>query len=127
MKRATKDILYFETGPDNKPTLHVEPGEEFEVETQINRGPWLNDHPDREALEKKLRGGNPSSGAIYVEGANPGDRLIVHIGQIDVDPIGYTQFAGPAQPCRPGWAGPVWGPTARSSRSKTATSCGATP
>ena len=104
MKRATKDILYFETGPDNEPTLHVEPGEEFEVETQINRGPWLNDHPDREALEKKLRGGNPSSGAIYVEGANPGDRLIVHIGQIDVDPIGYTQFAG-QNGAMPAWLG----------------------
>ena len=26
MKRATKDVLYFETGPDNEPTLHVEPG-----------------------------------------------------------------------------------------------------
>ena len=37
MKRATKDTLYFETGPDNAPTLHVAPGEEFEVETQLNR------------------------------------------------------------------------------------------
>ena len=49
MQRASKDILYFETGPDNEPTMYVEPGEEFEVETQIGRGPWLEDHPDREA------------------------------------------------------------------------------
>ena len=49
MQCASKDILYFETGPDNEPTMYVEPGEEFEVETQINRGPWLEDHPDREA------------------------------------------------------------------------------
>ncbi len=40
MKRATTDVLYFETGPDNQPTLHVSPGEEFEVESQLNRGPW---------------------------------------------------------------------------------------
>ena len=39
MQRATTDVLYFETGPDNEPTLFVEPGEEFEVQTQINRGP----------------------------------------------------------------------------------------
>ena len=50
MQRATKNLLYFETGPDNAPTLHVEPGEEFEVEIQINRGPWLDNHPDGEAL-----------------------------------------------------------------------------
>ena len=42
MKRATRDILYFETGPDNQPTLHVSPGEEFEVESQLNRVPWLD-------------------------------------------------------------------------------------
>jgi len=104
MQRATKDLLYFETGPDNAPTLYVEPGEEFEVETQINRGPWLDDHPDREALKIKLRGGNPTSGCIYVEGAKPGQMLIVHSGDIDVDPIGYTSFSG-SNGAMPGWLG----------------------
>ncbi len=60
MKRATKEVLYFETGPDNEPTLYVDPGEEFEVETQMNRGPCLDSHPERETLEKKLISGNPS-------------------------------------------------------------------
>ena len=64
MQRATKNLLYVETRPDNAPTLHVEPGEEFEVEIQINRGPWLDNHPDGEALKVKLRGGNPASGCI---------------------------------------------------------------
>ena len=104
MKRATRDILYFETGPDNQPTLHVSPGEEFEVETQLNRGPWLDDHPDGEALRKKLRAGNPSSGCIYVDGAEPGQVLIVHIGEIDLDPIGFTSFRG-ANGAMPGWLG----------------------
>lgn len=104
MKRATRDILYFETGPDNQPTLHVSPGEEFEVETQLNRGPWLDDHPDGEALRKKLRAGNPSSGCIYVDGAEPGQVLIIHIGEIDLDPIGFTSFRG-ANGAMPGWLG----------------------
>ncbi len=104
MQRATKNLLYFETGPDNAPTLHVEPGEEFEVETQINRGPWLDDHPDGKALKVKLRGGNPTSGCIYVEGAEPGQMLIVHIGDINVDPIGYTMFQG-SNGAMPGWLG----------------------
>ena len=102
MKRATREVLYFETGPENKPTLYVEPDEEFEVETQLNRGPWLGLHPEKEELEKKLRGGNPSSGCIYVQGAEPGQVLIVHIGEIDLDTIGYTQFSG-ANDAMPGW------------------------
>ena len=104
MKRATTDVLYFETGPDNTPTLHVEPGEEFEVQTQINRGPWLDNHPDREKLIRKLTGGNPSSGCIYVEGAEPGQMLIVHVGEIAVDPVGYTRFSG-STGAMPGWLG----------------------
>ena len=54
MKRATRDVLYFETGADNAPTLYVEPGEVFEVETQLNRGPWLDGHPQEEQLRAKL-------------------------------------------------------------------------
>jgi acetamidase/formamidase len=104
MQRANTDILYFETGPDNEPTLFVDPGEEFEVQTQINRGPWIDTHPDREALEKKLIGGNPSSGCIYVNGAQPGQVLRVHIGEIQVDPIGFTRFRG-ANGAMPGWLG----------------------
>jgi len=104
MQRATKDVLYFETGPDNEPTLYVDPGEEFEVETQMNRGPWLDDHPDKEVLEKKLRAGNPSSGCIYVNGAEAGQVIIVRIGDIDIDPIGFTRFRG-ANGAMPGWLG----------------------
>ena len=104
MQRAKKEVLYFEIGPDNAPTLHVAPGEEFEVETQINRGPWLNDHPDRDSLSRKLRAGNPSSGCIYVEGAKPGQVLVVHIGEIDLDPIGFTQFRG-GNGAMPSWLG----------------------
>src|SRR5262245_23111782 len=42
MQRATMETLYFETGPDNAVTMRVKPGEEFEVQTQLNRGPWLD-------------------------------------------------------------------------------------
>ena len=56
MQRATTDVLYFEIGADNAPTMRVQPGEEFEVQTQMNGGPWLDDHPDGEALRRRLRG-----------------------------------------------------------------------
>ncbi len=104
MQRATKDTLYFETGADNPVTLRVQPGETFDVETQMNRGPWLDTHPDGERLRQALRGGNPSSGCIYVEGVQPGQMLTVHIGPIDLDPIGYTSFSG-QNGAMPGWLG----------------------
>ena len=92
MQHATPDILYFEIAPDNKPTLYVRPEEVFEVETQINRGPWLDSRPDREALELKLRGANPVSGCIHVEGAKPGQALVVHIGEFELGPVGFTRY-----------------------------------
>lgn len=92
MQHATTDILYFEIAPDNQPTLYVQPGEVFEVETQINRGPWLDSHPYREAMELKLRGANPVSGCIHVREAKPGQALIVHIGEFDLGPIGFTRY-----------------------------------
>ena len=89
---------------DNEPTHTVKPGETFEIQTQLNRGPWLDGHPDGEALRQKLYGGNPSSGCIYVEGAEPGQMLTVHIESIDLDPIGFTNFRG-STGAMPGWLG----------------------
>ncbi|MFL2746720.1 MAG: acetamidase/formamidase family protein [Dehalococcoidia bacterium] len=102
MKYTSTDKLYFETGPDNQPTLYVDPEEEIEIQTQINRGPWLDNHPEKKDLEKKLTGANPSSGAIFINGANPGDMLNVTIKKIDLDPIGYTQFTK-YNPLVPNW------------------------
>ena len=104
MKRATKDVLYGVTGADNEVTLCVSPGEEFEVETQMNAGPWLDEHPDGEALRARIPGGNPSSGCIAVEGAEPGQILKVRVGEFDLDDIGFTSFAG-ANNAMPSWFG----------------------
>ncbi len=96
MQHVSNEVLYFETGPDNPVTHHVGPGETFEVQTQINAGPWIDRLPEAERAvwRQKMRGGNPSSGCIFVEGAKPGDVLSVEIGRIEVDPIGYTRFGG---------------------------------
>ncbi|MQG18706.1 MAG: acetamidase [SAR202 cluster bacterium] len=102
MKYTSTDKLYFETGPDNPPTLYVDPGEKIEIQTQINKGPWVDDHPNKEQLKKKLSGANPSSGAIYINGATPGNVLNVSIEKITLDPIGYTQFTK-YNPLIPNW------------------------
>lgn len=111
VKRQDKDTLYFETAPDNPVTMTVEPGETFEVVTQMNRGPEPSEVPedirDEWARMRRgdMRGGNPSSGAIYVEGAQPGQVLVVHVESIEPHGIGYTQYRG-STGAMPGWLGP---------------------
>jgi len=104
MKTADTSTLYFETGPNNEPTLRVRPGERFKVITQMNAGPWLRGHPEEAELRRRLRGGNPSSGCIYIEGAKPGDMLTVHVGRITPHEVGYTRFAGRTG-AMPAWFG----------------------
>jgi amidase len=110
MQRQPRTPLYFETGPDNPPTMTVADGETFEVETQMNRGPDPDTvDPDlREEYEAlrnpSTRGGNPSSGAIRVEGAKPGGLLALHIESIEPHGIGYTSYRG-STGAMPGWLG----------------------
>src|SRR5262245_37522163 len=101
---ATTDVLYFETGPANTPTLTIKPGETFRVRTQLNRGPWLDTHPDGDRLRTLLRGGNPASGCIYVEGAEPGMVLPCPVVPIYLDSLGFTRFRG-ANGAMPAWLG----------------------
>jgi acetamidase/formamidase len=113
MKRATKDILYYEHSASNEPTMTVAPGEWFEVETQMNRGPDAALVPDAiRDLYDQYRSdsqpadrGNASSGAIFVEGAEPGQVLAVHVGEIQTHPVGWTRYRGSTS-AMPGYLGP---------------------
>ena len=112
MQRATRDVLYYETGRDNPVTMTVRPGDVFEVETQMNRGRDSSEVPEelRELWNAKRSDdhptdrGNPTSGAIWVEGAEPGHALIVHVEDIQVHGIGYTQYRG-SSGAAPGFMG----------------------
>jgi len=52
-----------------------------------------------------LPSGNPASGCIYFEGANVGDMLRIHIGEIALDPVGFANYRGNSGAV-PGWFGP---------------------
>ena len=100
IQRQGPSPLYYETSPRNRPTLWVEPGEVFEVVTHMSRGPdlsvvppdlreeWLSYEP------YEVERGNPSSGAIWVRGAEPGMAVEVTIEAMELAPVGYTIFAG---------------------------------
>lgn len=81
MKRITKDCLVHAYGPGNPTRLTVAPGEEFAVETHDRFVGWLDsaDAPDLSA--PSLMG---VTGAVAVEGAEPGDVLAVDVLAIDL-------------------------------------------
>ena len=113
MQRAKKDILYYTHSGANPPTMTVKPGEWFEVETQMNRGPDAALVPDdiRDLYNQHRSDslptdrGNASSGAIVIEGAQPGQVAIVHVGEIKTHPVGWTRYGG-STGAMPGYLGP---------------------
>ena len=99
-QRQGPSPLYYEASPTNRPTLWVEPGEVFEVVTQMGGGPDLSVVPDdlRDEWSRyhsyEVERGNPSSGAIWVRGARPGLAIEVVIEAMELAPVGYIAFWG---------------------------------
>jgi amidase len=75
----------------DKPLLHVEPGEVFEVETfDASNGYFKTEHDKaipahRPGFDRVPPMANPIAGPIWVNGAKRGDVLVVVIEQIEVD------------------------------------------
>ena len=84
MKKISKDNCIYAMGPQNEPVLHISPGEQILFET------WDALHSkssfDDAGLENKEF--NPTTGPVYVNGAETGDILSVRIDKIEVEPQG---------------------------------------
>lgn len=74
--------LYYEISRHNPPALSIHPGETVRVETEDTFNGLVRREGDYRDLQKKPQG-NPQSGPIWVEGAEKGDVLAVHIKQIE--------------------------------------------
>jgi len=79
-------------GPLNKPIATIKPGEVVEVETWDASGNVVRPGQTREgARQRGVRDyGNPITGPIYVESAQPGDILKVEIIDIRLPDVGWT-------------------------------------
>ncbi len=91
MKRVSRDIVYHEHSRFNAPSLIVQPGETFVVETELCSGSWLKSVTDRWSPELS-EGPNPAV-CIGLEGAESGQVLAVKIEDIKPGEVGYTGFA----------------------------------
>jgi amidase len=88
MQKISRSDVIFQFSPKNRPIAAVRPGEAVSVETddcfrsQIKSGRNLVTEIDFSKV-------NPATGPIAVEGAEPGDILVVKIASIEVESTGF--------------------------------------
>ncbi len=97
MQRLTRDKLTPVFDRRLPPVLQVSQGEIFLVETEDSRGgrTRVPEHTTPEfllAMRKQGYHGNPVTGPIFIEGAEPGDALAVHILDQKCDTLGYMGY-----------------------------------
>lgn len=102
MRRAEPDVIYSYTSAANAVTFTVEPGEVFQVDTVPTCGRQFDSHTGR--FDPKAESGiNSSTGCIAVEGAKPGQVVVVELLNIELHEFGYTRV-GKTSPVVPGLA-----------------------
>lgn len=81
MHRLPLGPLYYEFSRHNEPRLRIQPGETVVVESEDAFSGQIRINSDRRDKTKKPYG-NPQTGPIYIEGAEPGDSLAITIHDI---------------------------------------------
>lgn len=82
MKRLSLGPLYYEFSRHNEPRISIAPGETIAVESEDAFSGQIRTNADRRDKTKAPLG-NPQTGPIWVEDAEPGDALAVHIQSIE--------------------------------------------
>lgn len=97
MRRITRDQLTVVFDRRTPPVATVQPGEIFVVETDdcrtgATRTPETTTPESLLAMRERGWYGNPVTGPIYVEGAEPGDTLAVTIHELECDDLGFMPY-----------------------------------
>src|SRR5262245_9145591 len=97
MERITRDKCTVVFDRRTPPVAHVKPGETFLVETEDSRcgqtrTPETTTPEYLLAMRRRGYYNNPVTGPIYIEGAQPGDTLAVHIHAQECDTLGYQGY-----------------------------------
>lgn len=89
MKIVSANNVITKMSSDNKPACFIDTNESIVVETLDcfgNRFYYEKDDLD------KIRGNNPATGPIFINGANAGDTLKITIEKIDLETTGVIEF-----------------------------------
>jgi amidase len=93
MLRIPRDHFTYQFSATTEPVATVAPGDQFVVETHdtsTGRIHRLEDVPDFVRV-RDPRKVNPAAGPVFIEGASPGDDLIVEILDIRLQPYGFVR------------------------------------
>jgi len=93
MLRIPRDQFTYQFSARREPVATVAPGDQFVVETHdtsTGRIHRAEDVPDFVRVRDPLKV-NPAAGPIFVEGATPGDDLVVEILDIQLQPYGFVR------------------------------------
>ena len=103
MRRLSPGPLHYEFSRHNEPRLRIQPGETVLVETEDAFSGQIRSNEDRRD-KTKVPHGNPQTGPIWIQGAEPGDTLAVTIDDIQPS-MGQcaTRTSDPKQLCQ--WLG----------------------
>jgi amidase len=104
---AKPETMYSYTSAANPVTFTVQPGETFQVETLPTCGRQFDTHTGKQD-DQAESGINASTGCIAVEGAKPGQMLVVHVLNIELHEFGFTRLSWPSSILphlakEPGW------------------------
>ena len=95
MRRTDPETIYSFTSAANAVTFTVQPGETFQVDTVPTCGRQFDTRTGER--DGGAEGGvNASTGCIAVEGAAPGQVLVVHVLDIQLHEYGFTHFRPPS-------------------------------
>lgn len=91
--QLSRDELVYRFDKDHTPRLRLAPPFDAMIETHDARSGWLIEPEDVHTTAPDLSSPypltNPATGPIYVEGAEPGDSIVVDIVSIDVASFGF--------------------------------------
>ena len=88
----SRELTYDVVTRQTEPRLRLEPGETVVVETEDAAGARFRSPADITYEKASVGYPNPITGPIYVEGAEPGDTLVVSIEGIQTDQQGFTRY-----------------------------------
>src|ERR671917_2370826 len=93
MLRIPRDRFTYQFSATTEPEATVAPGDQFVVETHDTSTGRVHRAEDMPAFVRVRdpRKVNPAAGPIFIEGANPGDDLIVEIVDIRLRPYGFVR------------------------------------
>jgi amidase len=93
MLRISRDQLTYQFSAETTPVATVSPGDHFVVETHDTSTGRIHRAEDvREFVRvRDPRKVNPAAGPVFIEGASPGDDLIVEILDIRLEPHGFVR------------------------------------